>query len=207
MGLRNLFNRATPARPEGAVGAGWYDDAYASTAEYREPWHRSRYYFLWCVIADRIRASGARSVLEVGCGPGQFARMLFDLGFVDSYLGLDFSPRAVEMAREHCPAGRFEVADARTSELIPGTDAGLIVCTEVLEHIEPDLEVIARWPSGVRCLCTVPNFPYESHVRHFSSCEEVRQRYSHLFTDADVTEWPDPRPGDARYYLLDGVRG
>ena len=75
--------------------------------------------------ADRVRAIAARTgscdVLDYGCGKGTLAKALTDL-----------------TVREYDPA-------------IPGKDAlpasaDLVVCTDVLEHIEPDCidEVIAH---------------------------------------------------------------
>jgi SAM-dependent methyltransferase len=123
----------SPGAGRGAeAGPDTYDAVFAASAEYARPWAQSRYYFLWCVLVDRLRAAGARRVLEVGCGPGQFATMAFALGAVDEYLGLDFSPTGVAIARSSCPQGRFEVADARTTHLYSEFDADALVCTEVL---------------------------------------------------------------------------
>ena len=35
---------------------------------------------VWAVLAEHVRRSGAQSVIEVGCGTGEFARLLRDLG-------------------------------------------------------------------------------------------------------------------------------
>ena len=55
-----------------------------------------------------------------------------------------------------------------------------VVCTEVLEHIEADLTVIENWKSGANCICSVPNFDFETHVRVFLTEEDVRCRYGDL---------------------------
>ena len=52
---------------------------------------------MWTVLADRIRRSGAKSVLDIGCGPGQFAACLFDMAGIETYTGLDFSAEAIRM--------------------------------------------------------------------------------------------------------------
>ncbi len=43
-----------------------------------------------------------------------------------------------------------------------------------------DLAAVKCWNSGSTCICSVPNFDYESHVRFFRSAEQVRQRYGGL---------------------------
>ena len=58
--------------------ADYYDAMFAQDEGYRRPYQRSKYYFLWTVIADRARRSGTRGLLEVGCGTGQLAHLLAD---------------------------------------------------------------------------------------------------------------------------------
>jgi trans-aconitate methyltransferase len=191
--------------PNGECGADWYDRAYRDTEGYHAHYTQSPYYFLWMVIVDRIRRSGLRRVLEIGCGPGQMAALLIDQG-IDQYVGLDFSLEAIAMAQRNVPRGRFVVGDARTSEIHAEIEHDVIICTEVLEHIEDDLQVLARFGVGKRCLCSVPNFPYESHVRHFRDAEDVAARYGGFFDSLDVMTFKSPKSPLSEYFLLDGVR-
>jgi SAM-dependent methyltransferase len=185
--------------------AGWYDQAYSNSEEYRAHYSQSCYYFSWCVIADRLLRDGLKKVLEIGCGPGQFAAMLRDYG-IGCYVGLDFSSKAIEMARQNVPELEFLVEDARTSDIYARMDYDVIVCTEVLEHIQDDLIVVSRFKPGVRCLCTVPNFPYVSHVRHFKDPAEVQQRYGRYFHQLDVRTLKGTRDPAETFFLFDGVR-
>jgi ubiquinone/menaquinone biosynthesis C-methylase UbiE len=54
-------------------------------------------------LLDRFATStaGGRQVCDLGCGPGQIARYLHDLGC--NVLGLDLSPRMIESARRLSP--------------------------------------------------------------------------------------------------------
>jgi 2-polyprenyl-3-methyl-5-hydroxy-6-metoxy-1,4-benzoquinol methylase len=81
-----------------------------------------------------------------------------------------------------------------------------VVCMEVLEHIERDRELIQRIAPGARCLCTVPNFPYKSHVRHFRNEQEVHQRYGELFHNMSVWGLAGSHREGVVYFLLDGVK-
>lgn len=192
---RRLGSRTgNPGPPPGERDAGYYDAGYydryvAATEGYDWPYYKSNYYALWAVIVDRVRRDGLHRVLEIGCGPGQLAAFLLDQGLKE-YAGLDFSARSIDMAREAAPRGKFVVDDARSSSIYADVSYDAIICTEVLEHIEDDLQVIARFPEGARCLCTVPNFPYESHVRHFE----------------DVLTLISQKSPTARFFLFDGVR-
>jgi SAM-dependent methyltransferase len=184
-------------------GASWYDEIYSKPdTMFGVHYTQSAYYFLWAVISDRMPRIA--SVLEIGCGTGQFASFLVERG-IANYVGFDFSPQAVALAKERCPSLEFVVADARHSELLHRPDYDVVVCTEVLEHIHADLEVLQRVRPGTRCFLTVPNFPYPSHVRHFATAEAVGTRYGGLFCDHDVTEFAVNPAGD-RFFLLDGIR-
>jgi SAM-dependent methyltransferase len=163
--LRSLMRRVAQQPSSGEQGVGFYDRRYREKASKRLPYHLQPYYGLWTVIADRVRH---RAVLEVGCGPGHLAALLADQG-VRPYVGFDFSPAAIDLAKTQRPDLDFRVADAFTTDLFRTAQYDTIICTEVLEHIERDRELIARWPSGIRCLCSVPDFPGKAHVRHFDT--------------------------------------
>jgi SAM-dependent methyltransferase len=189
--------------------ANWYDRIYADAEGYRKPYYQSAYYFLWMVIGERIRRAGLRRVLEIGCGPGQLAAFLFEQGVIDTYAGLDFSPKAIEMAAARVPRGQFEIGDARTTLLHREFEHDVVVCTEVLEHIEDDFAVLGRFAPGKRCILTVPSFAHPSHVRTFSDEAAVGSRYAQFFDDLEVLRFisPNSAPGYTDlFFLVDGRR-
>jgi SAM-dependent methyltransferase len=165
----------------------------------------SSYYFLYAVIVDRVRRSASRRVLEIGSGLGRLAGFLLDQG-VQEYVGLDFSPKAVAIALRFAPRGRFVVGDARTTTLHEEVEHDIVICTEVLEHIEEDLLVVSRFRPGKRCICSVPNFSYESHVRYFRDAQQVAHRYGPFFGDLDVMTFESPSAATDRFFLFDGTR-
>lgn len=132
-------------------------------------------------ILNLVDLPGGRA-LEVGCGAGRIAIALARRGFqVD---GLDLAPRVIERAADLAAsdgvAARFFVADfSKPDPRFPDGTYDLVVCSEVLEHVEPWQEVvdnIARVlkPGGLLVL-TTPNDPgqfsvldeYAGHVRRF----------------------------------------
>jgi SAM-dependent methyltransferase len=77
------------------------------------------------------RPSEAKSVLDVGCGPGTNTRFFPSA----AYLGLDISPRYVEQARERY-GDRFVVADV-TRDPIPGeAKFDFVLVNSLLHHLE-----------------------------------------------------------------------
>lgn len=191
--------------PEGQErDASYYDDVYRESAEYRKHYTASRYYFLWSVIVDRMERSRLAAAIDIGCGSGQFAALLAARGF-PRYVGIDLSPTAIRAARNRCPSYSFVAGDIFTSDLPESAEYDVAVSMEFLEHVHEDLAVVRRIRPGTRFLGTVPNFPYESHVRHFRSADEVRERYGPLFRDFRVDSYAGDESGIV-YHLCDGVR-
>ncbi len=196
-------------QPKPTVGAErpshWYDKKFATSPTYQGPYQDSPYYFLWSVIVDRLRRDGAKEVLEIGCGTGQLAAFLLDQG-IETYVGMDFSPKAIEYAREAAPAGRFVVDDARTSTIYSEERHDVLICTEVLEHIPDDLSIIRSFRPETRCLFSVPSYSSEGHVRFFSDVAAVEERYGSCFSKLDIAEFPTPGSRINRIFLADGDR-
>ena len=141
----------------------------------------------------------------MGCGPGQLAEFLLSQG-VEKYTGFDLSPHAVKLAQDRNPTGEFFVGSALDPLVYNRAESALVIRTEVLEHIEQDLQVVSYFPPGQRCICTVPNFPFESHVRFFRHAEEVRSRYGHLFHQLDVMTLRSPKSDADNFFIFDGER-
>lgn len=182
--------------------AQFYDAKYARSKEYAKPYHESVYYHLWCVVADRLNMQGARSVLDLGCGSGQFAACLSDHG-IAQYRGIDFSQTAIQRARQRVPRYQFDLVDLRhmAHSAYRGVDA--ITCLEVLEHLDDDTGLLSRLPAGKRLLATVPNFLCPGHVRCFETAAEVRERYGPYLRRMSVTAWRNPV--GPTMWLIDGV--
>jgi 2-polyprenyl-3-methyl-5-hydroxy-6-metoxy-1,4-benzoquinol methylase len=160
------------------ANASYYDELHASP-DANVPAAQTVYYKLFCRVVAEVQARGITSVLEVGSGTGGLAEML-TTRTPARYCGFDFSPVSVRNAIARIGrSDAFFVGDATDPASYRSNYDG-VVCTEVLEHVGRDLDVVAMWRPGVQCICSVPNFDDPSHVRHFLREEEVRERYGAL---------------------------
>ncbi|MCP4723985.1 MAG: class I SAM-dependent methyltransferase [bacterium] len=188
----------------GAQESGWYDDVYKQPTDYHGHYTQSRYYFIWSVISDRMIRSGVKKILDLGCGPGQFAALLYDKGLRD-YCGMDFSSEAIILAKRRCPNFKFLEEDIIKSDVVTSGEYDCVVSLEFLEHVKEDTGVIERIRPGTKFYGTVPNFPYISHVRHFNNEVEVISRYCSYFSEFHVDEFLQNMNG-AKYFLIEGIK-
>ncbi len=121
-----------------------------------------------------IKESGARRVLDLGCGEGKLLKLLLQDRQFESILGLDVSYRALEMAQrrlhlEHMPErqrarialihGALTYRDKRLS----GYDAAAVV--EVIEHLDQSRlaafeRVLFEFARPQTVVITTPNAEY-----------------------------------------------
>lgn len=170
--------RAHKKAPEAA----YYDRIFRTHEQFHRHYSRSRYLPLWQEIAKSLPPDA--NILEVGCGTGQLAALLFDEGF-RRYRGFDFSESAVVRARASVPDFDFEVADARKLSSFEG-QYDTVVATEVLEHLDDDLGMIRMLPPGTSLHFTLPCKDDPSHVRYFPHVKGAEARYANVLEDLSV---------------------
>lgn len=91
---------------------GWFDALYAEAAGNNEkiPWADLEPNRFLAEFAQKTNLQGnGRKALVVGCGLGDDAKYLKDLGF--EVTGFDISPTAIEWAKKLYPEIHFEAAD------------------------------------------------------------------------------------------------
>ncbi len=204
--LRSIVSRIWKPISGPAQGAersaGWYDAAFQSDDRWRRHYSESRYFILWSSIVRQISEAGCTSILDIGCGPGQVATMFRDQGF-PRYLGIDFSPERIAFARKICPDYEFVVEDVLTTDLFTTHRYDAVVCSELLEHLDHDLELIDRIPAKSFFCGSVPNFAFPSHVRYFKDADEIEHRYGRFFSEFSI-EPLEIENSDKVYYLFQG---
>ncbi|MEW4569715.1 3' terminal RNA ribose 2'-O-methyltransferase Hen1 [Tautonia sp. JC769] len=97
-------------------------------------------------VLAALRASGARRVLDLGCGEGRLLRELLKDKQFEEIVGMDVSIRSLENARDRLKLDRLPERQAARIRLIHGSliyrdrrlegfDAAAVV--EVVEHLDP----------------------------------------------------------------------
>jgi SAM-dependent methyltransferase len=127
------------------------------------------------LVLDLLRRQEFSSLLDVGCGPAEM--LLFLARRLPSHVqltGVDFAPDVIERNRREFPDLRFAVLDIERGALPDQFD--VVVCSEVIEHLEHQREAIRHLSSMVKpggaLLITCPTGPifkteqYFGHVRH-----------------------------------------
>jgi len=99
--------------------------------------------------------TGARRIVDLGCGPGHTTRLLADACRPERVLGIDRSEAFVARARQGTEAANidFAVGDA-TADPLPGTPAEVIYARFLLAHLPNPAAVFRHWcaalaPGGV----------------------------------------------------------
>jgi 3' terminal RNA ribose 2'-O-methyltransferase Hen1 len=97
-------------------------------------------------VLAALKASGARSVLDLGCGEGKLLRELLKEKQFERIVGMDVSIRSLEIAEKRLKLDRLPPRQAERVKLIHGSltyrdkrlagfDAAAVV--EVIEHMDP----------------------------------------------------------------------
>lgn len=130
---------------------------------------------LGAVMAS-LRASGAKRILDLGCGEGRLIRELIKDRQFDEIVGLDVSIRSLEAAQRRLKVDRLPTMQANRLTLIHGSlmyrdkrlegfDAAAVV--EVVEHLDPPRlsafeRVLFEFAKPRTVVLTTPNREYNA---------------------------------------------
>lgn len=129
-------------------------------------------------VIDLVAESGAKTVVEIGCGDGWNCGQLVKRGF--KTVGADWSKNGIDHAIRMVPDARFHCGDVTDIEFSKkfGRPFDAAILVEVIEHIRPDecagalatIRDLLR-PGGTLVLTTpstnTPN-TNPAHYRHFT---------------------------------------
>lgn len=168
----------------------YYDDIYSRYPEkYECEYKDSEYFNLWSKVAALIPRG--IPIVELGCGTGQFAQMLIDLG-VTYQRGFDFSHYAIDLARKR-GIGNFQRIDLIANKV----EGDIFLALEILEHCK-DYKLIENLGLGKEIIFTVPDFNDASHVRYFHSVNDVVSRYTNVIKFEHIQKFE-------RWFICKGV--
>jgi 2-polyprenyl-3-methyl-5-hydroxy-6-metoxy-1,4-benzoquinol methylase len=98
-------------------------------------------------------------VLDVGCGNGNSSRQIASLGF--EVIGIDISDKTIEAANELNPYPNLRFENIAAEELDLNDKFDVIICSEVVEHINEPAPVIKSLKKLLKIdgilIVTVPN--------------------------------------------------
>jgi len=125
-------------------------------------------------VLAALRSSGARRVLDLGCGEGKLLRELLKDRQFEQIVGLDVSVRSLEVAKERLKLDRLPPLQAQRVRLMLGSliyrdqrlegfDAAAVV--EVVEHFDPPRlsafeRVLFEFARPQTVVMTTPNAEY-----------------------------------------------
>jgi SAM-dependent methyltransferase len=104
--------------------AGIYD---AKTSQFGEPEHRE-----FDKLKERLKPGHSDLVVDFGCGPGRDVPYYAQQGF--RTIGVDASPKLLEIARERSPEQHFVQGEFATAEL-PRNSAAIAIHNSSLQHV------------------------------------------------------------------------
>ena len=120
-------------------------------------------------------------VLDFGCGTGNLIYLLKEEFPLNKYYGSDTSTEALRITKSKIPlieTIHIKLDDNLPSMQMPEEYFDLVICSEVLEHIDNDVETVSFIykfvKPGGKLICTVPAGPisvfdrFIGHRRHYS---------------------------------------
>lgn len=155
-------------------------------------------------VVNAVRSSGARRVVDLGCGEGRLVdRLLREVAGLERILGVDVSMRSLQRASKRLHLDTMAPSMRKRVELMQGAltyrDKRLVGCdtvtlVEVIEHIdEPRLDALERATFVGICpqtvIVTTPNVEYNAL---FAGLENGGLRHrDHRFewTRAEFERW------------------
>lgn len=156
-------------------------------------------------VVAALKASGARRVLDLGCGEGRLLKALLAESQFEEIAGLDVSPRTLERAADRLRLEQLPQKQRERISLIQGSltyrdrrlrgfDAAAVV--EVIEHLDPSrLEAFARVlfecarPGTV--VLTTPNAEYNVCFQALPSGALRHKDHRFEWTRAEFQRWSD----------------
>jgi 3' terminal RNA ribose 2'-O-methyltransferase Hen1 len=161
-----------------------------------------------------LERSGARRVLDLGCGPGALLTRLM-AGRYERIVGMDVSAHALQQAARRLKLDELHDAQRRRIELMQGAltyrdrrlegfDAAVLM--EVIEHLDPprltalEQNVFGSAQPGT-VVVTTPNAEYNSRWQSLPAGEFRHSDHRFEWTRAQFADWAD-RVADRHGYSV-----
>lgn len=154
-------------------------------------------------VLAALRGSGAKRVLDLGCGEGQLLRLLLEDPRFEEIVGMDVSYRALEGATGRLRLDRLPPKRRERIRLIHGSvvyrdarlagfDAAAVV--EVIEHLDPPRlaafeRVIFEFARPTTIILTTPNAEYNARWPSLPAGRFRHRDHRFEWTRAELERW------------------
>jgi len=175
------------------------EEEVAQPEERRVPLNAQRH----AAVLQVLRDAGVSSVIDLGCGPGQFLRLLLDEPSFARVAGSDVSAHALVRAERALRLDRmgdrqrerltlFQGALTYEDDRFAGYDAAVLM--EVIEHVDPprlealERVVLGRARAGL-VVVTTPNVEYNVLYEGLTGPRHTDHRFE--WNRAEFTAWAE----------------
>ncbi|MBF6613956.1 MAG: 3' terminal RNA ribose 2'-O-methyltransferase Hen1 [Chloroflexi bacterium] len=154
-------------------------------------------------VMSALKASGARRVLDLGCGEGRLLKLLLDDRSFTDIVGVDVSYRVLEKARDRLRIDRLPPRQAERIKLVQGSltyrdsrlsgyDAAAVV--EVIEHLDPPRlaaceRVLFEFAKPGTVVMTTPNAEYNVKWESLPAGKFRHRDHRFEWTRAEFQNW------------------
>lgn len=154
-------------------------------------------------VLAALRASGARSVIDLGCGEGKLLRDIFADRQFERIVGLDVSIRSLEFAQQRLKLERLSERQSERLKLLHGSliyrddrlsgfDAAVVV--EVIEHLDPPRlsafeRVLFEFARPKTVIVTTPNQEYNVMWETLPAGEFRHSDHRFEWTRPEFQDW------------------
>src|SRR5262245_58042755 len=102
---------------------------------------RSRPFF---DLLGRVTAEEVRSIVDLGCGPGNLTRTLLERWAGAQVVGVDNSPEMLKQAETLAVPGRLDFVEADIYSWLPGRTFDLLVSNAALQWVSDHTALLVR---------------------------------------------------------------
>lgn len=166
-------------------------------------------------VLAALRASGAQSVVDLGCGEGKLLRELLNDRQFTTIVGMDVSHRTLEIARKRLRLDRLPERQAERINLVHGSliyrderlagfDAAAVV--EVIEHLDPPRlaafeRILFEFARPKTVVLTTPNGEYNVRWESLPAGQFRHSDHRFEWTRAEFAAWAN-RAGERFHYRV-----
>lgn len=166
-------------------------------------------------VLDELKKSGAKSVLDLGCGEGRLLRGLLDEKQFERIIGVDASHRALDVAADKLHLERMAPLKRERLTLLHGAltyrddrlknfDAAALV--EVIEHLDPARlpafeKAVWEWARPQTVVLTTPNREYNAHWESLPAGKMRHSDHRFEWNRAEFLSWAERVATDNGYQV------